>query len=242
MNIFCQTFFKSVFKMTFMNETYTHRKLRFFYGPGFITAIMLFLRRTLVRLVRYSAMRNVTTNGNLYSSSNQKNKMSSSFKPVIVSILFTSLSFLYVNAQNNNPVVKVSGEVTKPLTLSAGDVAKMKRTTATMKDRDGKEHTYAGVAIQDILEQAGVTTGSQLRGENLTKYLLVKCADGYQVVFSLAELDSSFTNRVVILADESEGKPLPIAKGPFRLIVPDEKKPARSSFQVTEFIVKYAKD
>jgi DMSO/TMAO reductase YedYZ molybdopterin-dependent catalytic subunit len=111
-----------------------------------------------------------------------------------------------------------------------------------MKDRDGKEHAYTGVSIQEILEQAGVTTGKQLRGENLTKYLLVKCADGYEVLFSLAELDSSFTDRTVILADTIEGKSLPMDKGPFRLIVPGEKKPARSSFQVTEIIIKFAKE
>ena len=115
-------------------------------------------------------------------------------------------------------------------------------TDATMKDRDGADHVYKGVAIQDLLELAGVTTGKQLRGENLGKYLLVKCADGYEVVFSLAELDSSFTNRVVILADELGGKSLPAGKGPFRLVVPGEKKPARSSFQVVEFVVRFAKE
>eukprot|EP01035_Chromulina_nebulosa_P063624 gene63624-87025_t len=51
----------------------------------------------------------------------------------------------------------------------------MKRTTASLKDRDGTDHPYAGVAIQEILELAGVTTGKQLRGENLAKYLLVRC-------------------------------------------------------------------
>ncbi len=140
------------------------------------------------------------------------------------------------------PSVKVSGEVTKPLTLYAADLAGMKRITANLKDRDGKEHPYTGAPIQQILELAGVTMGKQLRGENLTKYLLVKCADGYQVLFSLAELDSSFTDRTVILADESEGKPLPADRGPFRLIVPGEKKPARSSFQVTELIVGFVKE
>jgi DMSO/TMAO reductase YedYZ molybdopterin-dependent catalytic subunit len=117
----------------------------------------------------------------------------------------------------------------------------MKRSTATMKDRDGKDHVYTGVAIQDILGLAGVTTGDQLRGENLTKYVLAKCADGYEVLFSLAELDSTFTNRVVILADQLEGKPLPTGKGPCRLVVPGEKKPARSSFQVTELVIRFAK-
>ena len=139
-------------------------------------------------------------------------------------------------------VVKVTGEVTKPLTLSAADLAAMPRTTAVAKDKQGVEHSFSGVALRDIFKEAGVTTGRQLRGENLAKYVLVTCADNYQVVFSLAELDSSFTDRVVILADQMEGKPLPAGVGPFRIIVPGEKKPARNCFQVTGIAVKFAKD
>src|ERR1700727_733401 len=139
-------------------------------------------------------------------------------------------------------VVKVAGEVLTPLTLTASDLASMPRTTASSKDKQGVMHSYSGVAIAEILNKAGVTTGRQLRGENLAKYLLVTCADGYQVVFSLAELDSSFTDRVVILADQEEGKPLAAGIGPFRLIVPGEKKPARNCFQVTTLAIRFAKD
>jgi DMSO/TMAO reductase YedYZ molybdopterin-dependent catalytic subunit len=138
--------------------------------------------------------------------------------------------------------VKVTGEVLTPLTLTAADLASMPRTNAVAKDKQGTPHTFSGVAIADILNKAGVTTGKQLKGENLAKYLLVTCADGYQVVFSLAELDSSFTDRVVILADQEEGKPLPATTGPFRMIVPDEKKPARNSFQVVALTVRFAKE
>lgn len=153
------------------------------------------------------------------------------------------LSFFETAAQADGKAsVKVSGEVTKPLTLTANDLAKIKRSTAVLKDRDGKEHRFTGVALQQILETAGVTMGKQLHGENLGKYLLVRCADGYEVLFSLAEIDSSFTDRVAILADEADGKPLPEGKGPFRIIVPGEKKPARSCFQVTELTIKYAKE
>src|SRR6201991_2640664 len=148
-----------------------------------------------------------------------------------------------VSAQAMPPYsVKVSGEVTTPLTLTAADLTAMPRATATAKDKQGVPHTFAGVAIADILNKAGVTTGRQLKGENLAKYLLVTCADNYQVVFSLAELDSSFTDRVVILADQVDGKPLPAWTGPFRLIVPGEKKPARNCFQVTGMSVKFAKE
>jgi len=144
---------------------------------------------------------------------------------------------------NGQPaVVKVTGEVLTPLTLTAADLAAMPRTTAIAKDKQGVPHTFSGVALSEIFSKAGVTTGRQLRGENLAKYLLVTCADGYQVVFSLAELDSSFTDRVVILADQIEGRPLPAGTGPFRIVVPGEKKPARNCFQVTSLAIRFAKE
>src|SRR5215470_14546741 len=89
------------------------------------------------------------------------------------------LFFVQSNAQSNSltPFIKVDGEVTKPLTLTADDLSKMNRSTVSMKDHNGKEHSYTGVSIQEILEEAGVTMGSQLRKENLSKYLMVKCAD-----------------------------------------------------------------
>jgi len=140
------------------------------------------------------------------------------------------------------PSLKVTGEVIKPLELSPADIAKMPRVNASVKERDGVTRMYTGVPVTEILSLAGVTMGKQLRGENLSKYLLVTSADGYQVVFSLAELDSTFTDRVVILADEVDGKPLPQGVGPFKMVVPGDKKPARSSFEVTSFVIKYAKE
>lgn len=137
--------------------------------------------------------------------------------------------------------IQVTGEVTRNLNLTKEDLAKMKRSTVTSKDKDGKEHIYKGVAVAGILELAGVTTGAQLKGEHLSKYLLVKCADGYAVVFSLAELDAAFTDKVVLLADEVDGQPLPADKGPWRIIVPGEKKPARSCYSVQSFTIGRAK-
>jgi hypothetical protein len=58
----------------------------------------------------------------------------------------------------------------------------------------------------------------------------------------LAELDSTFTDKTVILAYSVDGKPLPQGVGPFRIVVPGDKKPARSSFQVMSFVVRYAKE
>ena len=150
-------------------------------------------------------------------------------------------AFLVLSLTATAQSVTVGGEVTSPLTLTAADLAAMPRSTAIAKDKQGTPHTFSGVALADIFKKAGVTTGRDLRGENLAKYVLVTCADNYQVVFSLAELDSSFTDRVVILADQVEGKPLPAGTGPFRIVVPGEKKPARNCFQVLSIDIKFAK-
>ena len=138
--------------------------------------------------------------------------------------------------------VKVEGEVLKTLSLTLSDFAKLPHAEAIMKDRDGQLQHYSGVPVFELLKMAGVTLGKELKGENLTKYMLVRSSDGYEVVFSLAELDPVFTNRVIILADQKEGKPLADRVGPFRLVVPDENRPARSVLEVSNLIIRFAKE
>lgn len=166
------------------------------------------------------------------------------FARIILVALFLIVSFQNLHAQNpvKEAVVKVEGEVLKPLSLTVSDLAKMKHVDVSMKNREGVLQQYSGVPIFEILQQAGVTLGKELKGENLTKYMLVRSSDGYEVVFSLAELDPSFTNRIIILADKKDGQPLADGVGPFRLVVPDENKPARSAHEVTHLIIRFAKD
>jgi len=154
-------------------------------------------------------------------------------------LLFAFLFHFF--AWGQQATVKVEGEVTHPLQLSLADLAKMKRVEIRATEH-GTEHRFSGVALSDILQQAGVTMGPQLRGKNMAQYLLAKAADGYEVVFSLPELDSAFTDRVIILADQVDGAPLPANKGPFRLVVPGEKKPARWIWQVTTLAVRFGKE
>lgn len=133
--------------------------------------------------------------------------------------------------------LKVSGDVSKPLELSLTDLSKMPRKEASLKDKDGSVHVYTGVSVRDILAMAGAPSGKELHGENMSKYLLARCTDGYQVLFSLAELDASITDKNVIVADTIDGKPLSESKGPLRIVAEGEKKPARSSYQLESLII-----
>jgi hypothetical protein len=66
----------------------------------------------------------------------------------------------------------------------------------------------------------------------MANYLVVEASDGYRAVFALPELDPASTDRVIILADRREGKPLGEHEGPLRVVVPGEKKPSRWVRQV----------
>ncbi|WP_091153906.1 molybdopterin-dependent oxidoreductase [Mucilaginibacter pineti] len=159
----------------------------------------------------------------------------------IALISFTTPFITRAQTAEKQATIKVSGEVTTPLTIDAAYLQKFTPTTVVRKDRDGNDHTYTGVTVAEILKSAGVTLGPELKGENLTKYLAVEASDGYQVIFALAELDKAFTDRAIILATTVDGKSLAPGDGPYRIIVQDEKKPARCIKQVTAMSVHFIK-
>ena len=68
--------------------------------------------------------------------------------------------------------------------------------------------------------------------------VLVEATDGYRAAFSLAEFDPELTDRVILLADTKDSQPLPLREGPFRIIVPGEKRPARWVRQVKAVTVR----
>lgn len=96
----------------------------------------------------------------------------------------------------------------------------------------GTSTTFEGVALKAVLEKAGVAFGETMRGKRLASYLLVEAADDYRVVFALPELDTAFTDKQIVLAFLKDGKPLDDKEGPYRIVVPDEKRMARWVRQV----------
>jgi hypothetical protein len=92
---------------------------------------------------------------------------------------------------------------------------------------------FEGVAVKAVLEKAGVAFGEGIRGKRLASCLLVEAADGYRVVIALPEMDPGFTDKQVVLAFLKDGKAMDSKEGPYRIVIPDEKRPARWIRQVT---------
>jgi DMSO/TMAO reductase YedYZ molybdopterin-dependent catalytic subunit len=124
--------------------------------------------------------------------------------------------------------LKIGGAVSTPLTLTAADLKNMPRTVLHVTNpHENKSETYEGVLLEELLRRAGVPHGDQLRGKLMTTCVTAEAEDGYKVVFALAELDSGITNSEILVADTVDGAPIDAKRGPFRLVAPHDKRPAR---------------
>ena len=137
------------------------------------------------------------------------------------------------DAPSEPSVLKVEGAVPTPLTLTAEDLAKMPRTTATLAS-DGGTDTYEGVLLYDILVKAGWQFGHMPAGKGVPVCILATAKDGFQAVFSIGEIDPQLAGEKVIVADKLNGRPLPDRYKPFRIVSPQDKKHARSIYSLVK--------
>ena len=90
-----------------------------------------------------------------------------------------------------------------PATLAA-----LPHQTVTVYNEHAKvKQSYSGVPLIDLLKQLGVPAKPE--GKQLRLYLVAAGSDGYEVVFSLAEIAPEYHESNLIVADTMEGKPLP---------------------------------
>jgi len=130
-------------------------------------------------------------------------------------------------AQSSTGVLKIGGDVPTPLSLTTADLKGLPRTQVSVTE-DGRTVQYEGVLVAELLKRAGAPSGGGLRGTALASYVTASASDGYQVVFSLAELDAELTSNNIIVADTVDGKSLSAYQGPFRIVAPKDSRPARS--------------
>ncbi|MGA3066470.1 MAG: hypothetical protein ABSF29_06440 [Tepidisphaeraceae bacterium] len=109
----------------------------------------------------------------------------------------------------------------------------------------GALHTFNCVPLVSLLKAAGVGTdfsmqagaNPKLKNPAMRQAVVVTGRDGYAVVFSLAEILPSVGNRAIWVAFDEDGQPLSGGEGPVRLIVPEDKSPARGVHQIASIDV-----
>lgn len=142
-------------------------------------------------------------------------------------LLLVAVLCLQTQAAARTGTLVIAGDVTKPGTFTPADLRALPRTSVKIQE-EGRAVTYDGVLVGELLKRAGAPLGGDLRGNALATYVIASANDGYQVLFSLAELDPALTSNDIIVADSVDGKPLFDYQGPLRIVVPRDTRAARS--------------
>jgi DMSO/TMAO reductase YedYZ molybdopterin-dependent catalytic subunit len=130
-----------------------------------------------------------------------------------------------------------------PVRLGRAELAKLPHVTMTVDFPAGHQGAagkaeISGVPLRALLSLLGVPEGKDLRGPWLRRVVVVEAADGYTVVYALAELDPVYKAEPVLLADRRDGRPLGPEEGPLRIVALGDLFPARWVRQVVRIVVR----
>lgn len=170
------------------------------------------------------------------------NRMSKINQPVPLLLLFVATTAIAGGLLGQESPVAATAVTVQylddaPQQISLEDIKKLPETKLSVKDRDGKEGVYTGVYLHEFLDLTPAPLGESLRGAGLGLFLLAEAKDGYRVLFALPELDPEFSDRRVLLAYAKNGQPLDANDGPYRLVVPADKRPARWIRMLTKIYI-----
>jgi DMSO/TMAO reductase YedYZ molybdopterin-dependent catalytic subunit len=129
--------------------------------------------------------------------------------------------------------VQVRGDLAAPGALTVSELQALSPITQSWS-MHGQTHTVVGVPLGKVLQRFGVTPGPMGKtlspAEKRPGYKLAVIAsapDGFQAVFSLAELTEGMGRTQALLVFEVDGQPLPPEQRPLRLVVPTDGEPSR---------------
>ncbi len=121
-------------------------------------------------------------------------------------------------------LIALDGQAT---TLRADRLRALPQLEIRAPGRGDTVDVFRGPGLRAVLTLVGAPAGPDLRGANLTVVVVAEAADGYKVVYSLAELDDQFGARPAIVALTRDGKPLPDQDGPLQIVIAGEQHHAR---------------
>jgi hypothetical protein len=116
------------------------------------------------------------------------------------------------------PLVVV-GDVGTALSLAPADLKSLPRTRVRKKD-DDRTLIYEASSLPRFSNGPGATWLGSPRVMPSRQCVVASASDGYQVVFSIGELDPGLTSNEIIVADAIDGKPLLAHRVRFGSVMP----------------------
>jgi beta-aspartyl-peptidase (threonine type) len=134
--------------------------------------------------------------------------------------------------------LQLRGELPRPGALALGELQQVGAVQARFTEH-GQAHEVRGVPLDKVLASRGFAPGkmgkSVAPAEKRPGYKLAAiagAADGFQAVFTLAELSEAMGGTRALVVWEMDGQPLAADRGPLRLVVTTDREPSRSVYQL----------
>jgi DMSO/TMAO reductase YedYZ molybdopterin-dependent catalytic subunit len=154
--------------------------------------------------------------------------------------LFLALLPVLAFAAERAPLtaVRVEGALPRSGTLGQTDLEKLGASTVAWTNH-GQTHQVTGVRVDKALVYFGFTPGPMRKDvpvkdkvKGYRQVLVATARDGFQGVFSCAEVSQGMGATVALIVWQMDGKPLDAEVGPLRLVVVTDAEPARSIRQL----------
>src|SRR5919199_2240310 len=155
-------------------------------------------------------------------------------RPTMLAILGGLIAPLFLlgparaQLRDYSPQVTVDGLVAAPKTYTLEALRAMPFTEVIIQGvDDARSRVYRGVALYDLLMDAGPRFDEERPTDPLRWYALVSASDEVSAVVAWGEIHPWFEGKPVIVAYEMDGQPLPEQTGMARLVVPFDRRGAR---------------
>jgi DMSO/TMAO reductase YedYZ molybdopterin-dependent catalytic subunit len=136
------------------------------------------------------------------------------------------------------PTLRVEGVLPQTGTLGLAELEKLGSTTVSWTSH-GQRNQVTGVRMDKVLLHFGFTPGPMGKDvpvkdkvKGYREVLLATARDGFQAVFSCAEVMEGMGTTAAFIVWQVDGKPLGPEVGPLRLVVISDGEPARSIRQL----------
>ena len=128
--------------------------------------------------------------------------------------------------------LQIGGVLVRPAALQIKDLEAMQPVKETWT-AGGGSRAVLGVPLDKLLERQGLSPGrmgddGKETGKGWRRVVVASAPDGFQAVFSVAELTPHLGATRALVAWKIDDKPLPADRGPLRLVVLTDKIASRS--------------
>jgi DMSO/TMAO reductase YedYZ molybdopterin-dependent catalytic subunit len=141
------------------------------------------------------------------------------------------------------PSFEVAGAVARPRSYTLADLQRLPAIDVIHHCVVGDTHAlrayaYRGVLLWSLLADAGIALPPGPAPASLRSYVVAAGSDDYDVLIALAELDSEFNRRDVIVAYARDGELLDETHGMAQMIVPSDLTCERDVYHLARLEVR----